>query len=135
MRIYKFRGQRTDTKEFVYGLPVEYCGEVYILVLTNFQENRVYESYPEKEMLSYKVIRESVGQYTGIKDRNEIEIYEGDIIKEKYIKPPLSIKYDEEECGFVATSINTNINYGIQLGSKGKYEVIGNIYDNPELIK
>lgn len=78
---------------------------------------------------AYQVIPESVGQYTGLKDKNGVKIYEGDVIYDVDSDLKGSIEYSEADAQFF-------LNLGI--GSAflvGELEVIGNIYDNPELLK
>jgi uncharacterized phage protein (TIGR01671 family) len=75
-------------------------------------------------------------QYTGLKDRNGKEIYEGDILNMTYhgsvsiVKPEIKGVVIFERCSFI---IEEN---GISLGKIGRsLEVIGNIYMNPELLE
>ena len=68
--------------------------------------------------------RYEVMQYTGLSDKNGKEIYEGDIVKYKYkTSVPFIVKFE-----------NTQVFSGYAIGKPEKYEVIGNIYENKELI-
>lgn len=70
-----------------------------------------------------EVVPSTIGQYTGLKDKNGKEIYEGDMLQHPNHKTTI-VTWDETECGW------NIVGYGIHL-----CEVIGNIHDNPELIK
>lgn len=81
-------------------------------------------------------------QYTGLKDKNGKEICEGDIVRlggwwdacgsAGYEKPEVLVEWDNENCGF-----NPFANYDSDCGVRhfaNECEVIGNIYENPELL-
>ena len=134
MREIKFRGKRVDNGEWVYGLPVNYCNKTYILVLTDFEEERVYEQYPHKEMWPYEVIPETVGQYTGLEDKNGQKIFEGDILyhpiqgKRKVYYP-----FSERVASYGLRMIEGKVRMASTLSEGFLYEVIGNIHDNTEV--
>lgn len=123
MREYIFRG-KTEDGEWVYGYVDATAYKDLVVIHT--------------DATTYKVLPNTVGQYTGLDDVNGEEIYEGDIVRyrltdERYKKNPrysnLLIHYDGRQARFVAGNI-----YWDTLRFD-KVEVIGNIYDNPELIE
>jgi uncharacterized phage protein (TIGR01671 family) len=85
-----------------------------------------------------RVIPETVGQYTGLKDENGAEIYEGDIIQMPHIK---SEGYVLDEKGMWKSEVvcgkdgrwqsHNGIGFRLACG----VEVVGNIHDNPELLE
>ena len=70
-------------------------------------------------------------QYTGLTDKNGKEIYEDDILKS--ISHLGVVNYIDEEGAFFARDIETGVNF--RLAHNSTLEVIGNIYQNPELLK
>lgn len=74
-------------------------------------------------------------QYTGLKDKNGREIYNGYIIKRDGLRFPLIINFDDEKCAFNAESTKTLAHYEISIRTQSYIEVIGNIYENPDLLK
>ena len=72
-------------------------------------------------------------QYTGLKDKNNKEIYEGDIVtlhNSKY-----KVIFNSKEAGFVLRDDEFEMNIPFTNNNNKRMEVIGNIYENPELLK
>lgn len=128
MREIEFRGYYTGdshfTAMFVYGCLInEGDGRYSIMTLT------------ENGFECFHIETESIGQYTGMKDKDGVNIYEGDIIDEKYkyaVKWATDgwkcIKKDGESIG-----LNAFIALRARAMKGEKPKVIGNAYENPEL--
>ena len=70
-------------------------------------------------------------QFTGLKDKNGKEIFEGDILKGRKGLNPI-VEYSEERGMFIVNFQVGYVNFNDELGEE--WEVIGNIYENPELL-
>jgi len=120
-REIKFRAQRTDTKEFVYGYYVKDPIGNYRIYLKPFEE-ATSNTY-------YTVIPDSVCQFTGLLDKKGKEIYEGDILK-------LSNKEIIEVSFKSGKYLGVRNNGTVSLSSFYWIyaEIIGTIYENKNLI-
>ena len=79
---------------------------------------------------------ECLMQYTGVKDKNGVEIYEGDIIRGHTGRYQVDcvVRWSIGNCGFIAEPTIIERTYlCLNPGSTKSYEVIGNIHENPEL--
>ena len=136
MKDILFRGKRVDNGEWVYGFLTKMWGALHIIDKAN-------------ENVAYEIIPETVGQYTGLIDKNGKKIFEGDIIRaitldtgsEQMAVVCFGNFIDEnngdEYIGFYIEfdGIKTTITQLAMEECKNRIEVIGNIYDNPELLK
>ena len=131
MREILFRGKRTINGDWVYGDFVR-GNERKSLRDSIF----VYDSETQS-FNDYEINPSTLGQYTGLTDKNGKRIFEGDIVKtDKFSEPNKQyiIKYDLQFGAFIGQDIY-NIYFVTFDCDSGEFEVIGNIHDNPELLE
>lgn len=113
-----FRGkhdrQYTDRDEWIYGVPYNNHYHSCIMATDNYK---------------LVVTAETVGQYTGLNDKNGVKIFEGDIIKHK--ENFFEIKYSTEQARYLAVLTNGVFNPVAMQNC----EVVGNVFDNSELLE
>ena len=127
MREIKCRGKRVANGEWVYGYYIQgFTGIAYIFVLYDHILNMIDR---------YEVDPETVGQYTELEDKNGVEIFEGDIVREHVndytpiYQNGIYMAYNVDKINdpYVSTQFNVIWRNGC--------EVIGNIHDDPELLQ
>ena len=132
MRETLFRGKRIDDDKWTYGYLFKCWGRCYLLWGMNGDNPIKEEVYPE-----------TVGEYTGLTDKNGKEICEGDIVRyrpEYWSYPHHSVvEYCADKWNYPAFDLK-DYDYegnGLQFAHEEGIglEVIGNIHDNPELLE
>ena len=128
MREILFRGKRTDNGEWVYGNLVRGCDEKYAYIV-EFGNRELCRNY-------VNVNPDTVGQYTGLTDKNGKKIFEGDIIKRFWLGAEIiyCVRYDGEGAHFIGKAMNKS-GFTTFDNDGEMFEVIGNIHDNPELLE
>ena len=143
MREILFRGKRKSNREWIEGSAINTQYDVkgnkhiYIGVF------KTSEGYPLMKFIEwFEVIPETVGQYTGLTDKNGKKIFEGDYIvcrqaiEGNFIDEHIEMGYVEMKHG----AFGLHRKQGYYRPFKDwledyEYEVLGNIHDNPELLK
>ena len=168
MREILFRGKRTDNGKWIEGGIYTDENQTYIIHTYRYIPDtrdwdtvEFYENHPRYKIGYVAVEPESIGEFTGLTDKNGTRIFEGDIVKTQpfYDRPYSDKRKSKQFIGTVEYKIKTfngssvypKQDYQAEWGLKfyedfGKYvhsfwsdlwncEVIGNIHDNPELLK
>ena len=125
MRDIIYRAKRKDNGEWVYGVPLKegYSQEIEMLWYE-------YGSLAYTERV--QVLPETVGQYTGLTDKNGKKVFEGDIV---------AYKYGNNKVGYVKVEYDCVFGLFFPFGDSDsaletkEVEVVGNVFDNAELLE
>ena len=129
MRNILFRGKDTETGEWIDGF----------YVCLNGKEHRIYSGFAETDCGNYypdfwKVAPETVGQFTGVTDKDGNGIFEGDIVR--FDNAVFVVQFYECRMGFAFSGLfGRGCVPGFVMTNWEHIEVIGNIHDNPELLE
>jgi len=128
MREIKFRGKRISDGQWVFGIP-QYDEKGKISIMVCYEPNKMLQPFVDSSLFWYDVVPESVEQFTGLKDKNGKEIYEGDKIRDGWDKKNIGVV--EFKDGYFDLRIGYVENIGIQAND---CEIVGNIYGKkPEI--
>lgn len=134
MREFKFRAKKKDNGEWVYGNLLYKDGVVNIVSIIDIDDGCMECGCPIVDYI-YNVDAETVGQYTGLKDKNGREIYKGDICKDS-MGWIFEVLWDNENARFIGCQRKSRGDtYICYVGREPAVEIIGNIYENPELLE
>ena len=128
MREILFRGKRTGNGEWVQGYICRYGW-------TGKEKDYIIPDYASA-LYTAEIDPETVGQYTGLTDKNGRKIFEGDIVIFDYIDYEDErgvVQWDSDIAKFIITCSTFTIDFDNVYGRE--LEVVGNVYDNPEMME
>lgn len=143
MREILFRGKREDSREWVYGYLNRHPSPVQIGDYNNPWTIHVPPADPDDNGGVYWVDPATIGQYTGLTDKNGVKIFEGDILI--FIEPGIQefddnerfvVRWPEDEAGFFLELFyegKTTSFEEIDKAYSVNFEVVGNVYDSLSL--
>lgn len=152
MREIELRGKSLVTNNWVYGnYIIDKWGDSNNEIIYGILQDRTAPDYL-KNWIPVRVNPNTVGQYTGLKDKNDKKVFEGDVIRMHYFfdnYDPSSLGAFEDEAeiigivkcelldGFYVETVDDHSICYLQWVEEPveELEVLGNIYDNPELLE
>lgn len=135
-REIKFRAQRTDSEQFVEGYYVKILASQLGIIDVLLANARICHVIFDEYGVFWHIKPETLGQLTGLKDKNGKEIYEGSILKHDE-----SLFVATIDCFGVNFLGNNDHDYPNRFDNKNlfysehEWEIIGNIYENKELLE
>lgn len=121
MREIKFRIWNRKAKQIQYPTPP-----------WSANEGDLKEIYFDWNIWDADKLQQDLMQFTGLKDKNEKEIFEGDIVKRINAGYIYTVEYSLEYAAYILRDLDNDI---VFLSDFNNIEVIGNIFENSELLK
>lgn len=134
MRELLFRGQTRKKGEYSINVAGKKCDSNWVYGGVFHQNDRggsysiIYSYDP---IAKHPVYAETVGEFTGLTDNNNVKIFEHDICKDS-LGTLFEVVWEKENARFIGLTIG-NERRIVYVGKEPRVEVIGNIFDNPEL--
>ena len=140
-----FRGKRVDNGEWVHGKGLQQCkdelGNEIVAIFTDIVKSEKYIKKLGRYTLYYAPVKaKTLGQYTGLKDKDGNKIFEGDILFQEQellgvvcISKRYGVSIQKKTTTW--SLMNFVLDSDFDAGVLSDIEVRGNIYDNPELMK
>jgi uncharacterized phage protein (TIGR01671 family) len=153
MRNYLFRGKRKSDGQWIYGFYVymKNCpNDIHFIVPIDEENEECFASkalddeYWNEINGAIEVDPETVGQWTGLTDKNGAKIFEGDILKYDRSKMPAVVEFTSSGKYQMKVDTPKGVRWYDMRNRQSEWEdgrpleyhkVIGNIHDNPELLK
>ena len=119
----KFKAKRLDNGEWVEGSLTYSQGTAFIHCKESDEDDRCY-------LTPYEVNPHTVCQFTGLKDSEGNEIWEGDMIRSPYLGNVATVEWDDSLCGFKCVNDRRHFNYSFRdIIKRFGWSLIGNKFD------
>lgn len=138
MREILCRGKKKKNNEWIEGRIV---GEGTVIIPKGqlfYIDVTIDKFDAHNDLKSYFILPETAGQFIGLTDKNGKNIFEGDIVNCKttnYYFECFAVEWCQEQCRFVIANDKNDEIRSFPIDENFEYEVIGNIHDNPELLR